>query len=90
MAPKAEPTQILGAMIFIMLQTTAFLIWCEYVEASELKTITPKDVPKTIWVRASSGNPNHLKMKKKEGIIMTPPPIPKSPAKKPEKIPSKI
>jgi len=47
-------------------------------------------VPKTVCAKTSSGTPTmFLKIAKKTGMIIIPPPIPKSPAKIPEKIPSK-
>ena len=52
--------------------------------------MTPKEVPKTVCAKTSSGTPTtFLKIAKKTGMMMIPPPIPKSPAKIPEKIPSK-
>ena len=38
---------------------------CEKVEESELKTITPKELPKTICDRICSGNPRYEKNVKK-------------------------
>ena len=59
-------------------------------EAKELKAMTPKEVPKTVCAKTSSGTPTtFLKIAKKTGMMIIPPPIPKSPAKIPEKIPSK-
>ena len=52
--------------------------------------MTPKEVPKTVCAKTSSGTPTmFLKIAKKTGMMIIPPPIPKSPAKIPEKIPSK-
>ena len=52
--------------------------------------MTPKEVPKTVCAKTSSGTPTtFLKIAKKTGMMMIPHPIPKSPAKIPEKIPSK-
>ena len=80
---------MLGATSFIRFQLTAPLILCEKVEESELKTITPKELPKTLCYRICSGTPRYEKMSKKVGIIIIPPPIPNKPANTPENVPSK-
>ena len=87
--PKADPTIMLGATTLINLQSTASFILWEKVDEIELKTITPKELPKTMCDKIESSKPRYEKIKKKVGIIIIPPPIPNNPAKTPENVPSK-
>ena len=79
---------MLGATSFIRFQLTAPLILCEKVEESELKTITPKELPKTICDRICSGNPRYEKCKKGRNNNYSSS-IPNKPANTPENVPSK-
>jgi hypothetical protein len=87
--PRADPITILGATTLIKPQSTASFILCENVEEIELKTITPNELPKTICDRISSAKPRYENTKKKVGIMIIPPPMPKRPARTPENVPRK-
>ena len=56
-------------------------------EFSDVTSIHDNEVPKTICINCAFSNPSFLKHMIREGTRITPPPIPNSPAKKPENTP---
>ncbi len=83
------PSTMPGASRFTMSQRTAPRLWWAYTLESDVNMIVAIDVAIAILTVRSEATPCLPRMKVINGTISMPPPIPSSPARKPEPRPSK-
>ena len=83
------PNTMPGASRFTMSQRTAPRLWWAYTLESDVNMIVAIDVAIAILTVRSDATPCLPRMKVINGTISMPPPIPSSPARKPEPRPSK-
>ncbi|MNG15332.1 hypothetical protein D3C84_991520 [compost metagenome] len=88
MPPSQAPISIPAPSLRIITQSTAPASWCARRELMPVKIMVGREVPRARWVMISGATPCAWKLRTSTGTMMSPPPMPNSPASMPAKAPN--